>query len=217
MRGSRSPGAVEARTLPNDSEAKRGGAGKLNGREELLAALEAVLFIADEPVATSDLAVLFELPAGELEDLLFELRRVLGERTRGIVLRQVAGGWGLATHPDAAPYLKRFVGEQRSGRLIQAALETLGIVAYRQPISRAQISEIRGVSSDGVLRTLVLRGMLEEVGRDPGPGQAILYGTTDLFLERLGLNSLEDLPPLADFMPGPAEVERMESGLGPGL
>lgn len=179
--------------------------------------LEAVLFVADDPVPTADLAVLFELPAHEIEALLGSLGRSLEEADRGIVLRQVAGGWRLATHPGSAPYLERFVGEQRHGRLSQAALETLAIVAYRQPIARGQLAEIRGVSSDGVLRTLISRGVVEEVGRDPGPGQAVLYGTTDLFLERLGLNSLAELPSLADFMPDSLAVDRMESGLGPGL
>lgn len=179
--------------------------------------LEAVLFIADEPVPTADLAVLFELPAHRIEELLVSLQQSLEEQRRGIVLRKVAGGWRLASHPDSAPYLERFVGEQRHGRLSQAALETLAIVAYRQPISRGQLAEIRGVSSDGVLRTLISRGVVEEVGRDPGPGQAILYGTTRVLLERLGLERLSDLPSLADFMPDSRAVERMESGLGPGL
>ncbi|HEU4867194.1 MAG TPA: SMC-Scp complex subunit ScpB [Actinomycetota bacterium] len=185
--------------------------------EDLLRHLEAVLFIADEPVPTADLAVLFELPSHRIEELLTALATGYEESRRGIVLRSVGGGWRLATHPESAPYLERFVGEQRHGRLSQAALETLAIVAYRQPISRGQLAEIRGVSSDGVLRTLIARGVVEEVGRDPGPGQAILYGTSRLFLERLGLNDLSDLPALAEFMPDTKAVERMESGLGPGL
>ena len=179
--------------------------------------LEAVLFIADEPVATADLAVLFEVPAHHIDQALRALRASLEETGRGIVLRSVAGGWRLATAPDSAPYLERFVGEQRHGRLSQAALETLAIVAYRQPISRGHIAEIRGVSSDGVLRTLISRGVVEEVGRDSGPGQAILYGTSRLFLERLGLSSLSELVSLAEFMPDSRAVERMESGLGPGM
>lgn len=179
--------------------------------------LEAVLFIADEPVPTLDLAVLFEVPAAEVERQLQDLAASLEEAGRGVVLRRVAGGWRLATHPDAAQYLERFVGEQRSARLSRAALETLAIVAYRQPISRGQLAEIRGVSCDGVLRTLVSRGVITEVGRDPGPGQAILYGTTPLLLERLGIDSLDELPSLAEFMPDGATVEKMESGLGPGL
>jgi len=186
-------------------------------RSDLLRHLEAVLFIADEPVPTADLAVLFELPSHEIDELLLALRASYEESGRGIVLRIVGGGWRLATHPESAPYLERFVGEQRHGRLSQAALETLAIVAYRQPISRGQLAEIRGVSSEGVLRTLITRGVVEEVGRDSGPGQAILYGTSQLFLERLGLNGLSDLPVLAEFMPDTKAVERMESGLGPGL
>lgn len=189
----------------------------MDERSDLLRHLEAVLFIADEPVPTADLAVLFELPSHRIEELLASLQQGYQESRRGIVLRSVAGGWRLATHPDSAPYLERFVGEQRHGRLSQAALETLAIVAYRQPVSRGQLAEIRGVSSDGVLRTLITRGVVEEVGRDPGPGQAILYGTSQLFLERLGVNDLSELPSLADFMPDSKAVERMESGLGPGL
>ncbi len=189
----------------------------MKDRSAVLRHLEAVLFIADEPVPTADLAVLFELPAHRIGDLLRSLQASLEEEGRGIVLRSVAGGWRLATSPESAPYLERFVGEQRHGRLSQAALETLAIVAYRQPISRGQLAEIRGVSSDGVLRTLVSRGVVEEVGRDQGPGQAILYGTSQVFLEQMGLNALSELPSLADFMPSSKEVERMESGLGPGL
>lgn len=179
--------------------------------------LEAVLFIADEAVPTADLAVLFELPSTRIEYFLEEMTRRLEEGDRGIVLRRVAGGWRLATHPDTAPYLERFVGERRGSRLSHAALETLAIVAYRQPVTRGQISDIRGVSSDGVLRTLVVRGVVEEVGRDPGLGQAILYGTTPLFLEKVGLDALSELPSLAELMPDASAVERMESGLGPGL
>ena len=189
----------------------------MQDRPDLLRHLEAVLFIADEPVPTADLAVLFELPSNRIEELLSTLRTNYEEENRGIVLRTVAGGWRLSTHPDSAPYLERFVGEQRHGRLSQAALETLAIVAYRQPISRGQLAEIRGVSSEGVLRTLITRGVVEEVGRDPGPGQAILYGTSQVFLERLGLNDLSELPSLSEFMPDSKAVERMESGLGPGL
>jgi segregation and condensation protein B len=189
----------------------------MRAEEDVLRALEAVLFIADEPLPTADLAVLFELPAGEVELRLSLLAERCEAEGRGVVVRRVAGGWRLATHPDTAQYLERFVGEHRAGRLTQAALETLAIVAYRQPISRAQLAEIRGVSCDAVIRTLLSRGMVQEVGRDPAPGQAILYGTTTYFLERVGLDSVDELPPLADFMPDAETVERMESGLGPGL
>jgi segregation and condensation protein B len=191
--------------------------GGMTAADQVMMVLEAVLFIADEPLPTSDLALLFELPADEVEARLAVLAERWQVQGRGVVLRRVGGGWRLATHPDTAPYLERFVGEHRAGRLTQAALETLAIVAYRQPISRTQLAEVRGVSCDAVVRTLVSRGMVQEVGRDEGPGQAILYGTTTYFLERLGLDSVGQLPPLADFMPDRNSVERMESGLGPGL
>jgi len=184
---------------------------------ELRRAVEAVLFVAEEPVAASELALVLEEPVSAVEVVLDELGRSYDEEGRGFVLRKVAGGYRLATHPAAAPFLERFVSGQRAPRMTQAALETLAVVAYRQPVSRAQIAEIRGVSPDAVLRTLVARGVVQEVGRDPGPGNAILYGTTDAFLERLGLMGLSDLPPLAGFMPSTTDVERMESGLGPGV
>lgn len=186
-------------------------------RQEMRRVIEAVLFITDEPVASSELALLLETPIVEVESELEALAGFLADREGGVVLRRAAGGWQLATPPEAAPFLERFIAEARAPRLSQAALETLAIVAYRQPISRGQVAEIRGVSAEGVLRTLIGRGLVQEVGRDPGPGQAILYGTTSLFLERVGLNALKDLPPLADFMPDPVAVEKMEAGLGPGL
>lgn len=189
-----------------------------NGRRPWLEqALEAVLFVADEPVPAGDLAVLTEVPTSEVLQTLQGMAATMEERSAGLVLREVAGGWRLATHPSVAGYLERFVQEQRNPRLTRAALETLAIIAYRQPVSRAQIAEIRGVSSETVIRTLVSRGFIQEVGRDPGPGLAILYGTTQEFLERLGINELSDLPELPGFMPDTEAVERMESGLGPGV
>lgn len=180
-------------------------------------AAEAILFVAEEPVPTSELALVLELPAAAVEALMDDLAGRLEAEERGFVLRRVAGGYRLATHPVTAPFLERFVTESRAPRMTQAALETLAVIAYRQPVSRAQIQEVRGVSPDSVLRTLAARGLVQEVGRDPGPGNAILYGTTSLFLERLGLMGLDGLPPVAGFMPTTAEVERMETGLGPGL
>lgn len=185
--------------------------------DELRRTLEAILFVADEPLPASDLAVLLEVAVSEIQAQLESAAAEYESTGRGIVLRQVAGGWRLTTHPSAAPFLERFVEESRNPRLTQAALETLAIVAYRQPISRAQIAEIRGVSSESVIRTLIARGVVQEIDRDPGPGNAILYGTTTEFLERMGLNSLADLPPLPEFMPEVAAVEKMEAGLGPGL
>lgn len=189
----------------------------MSGGGELIRVLESVLFAAGEPVPVADLAVLLEMPAARVEQEVERLARRYEEEGRGLVLRKVAGGWRMASHPAAAPYLERFVAGGRTSRLTQAALETLAVIAYRQPVSRGQIAEIRGVSSEGVIRTLVARGLVEEVGRDPGPGGAVLYGTTPAFLERLGLDGLDGLPPLTRFMPAPGEVERMESGLGPGV
>ncbi|HZP28265.1 MAG TPA: SMC-Scp complex subunit ScpB, partial [Acidimicrobiia bacterium] len=129
------------------------------------------------------------------------------------VLARVAGGYRFQTHPDLAPYVEHFVLEGQHVRLSGAALETLAIIAYKQPISRGQISAIRGVNVESTLSTLIQRGYVEESGRDPGPGLAVLYGTTTLFLERLGLDSLRDLPPLGDFVPDASVVEALERGL----
>src|SRR5918999_4195224 len=134
---------------------------------------------------------------------------------RGFVVVRVAGGYRFQSHPDLAPYVERFVLEGQSARLSAAALETLAIVAYKQPVSRAQVAAIRGVNVDGVMRTLQQRGYVEEVARDHGPGQASLFGTTRQFLESLGLDSLDALPPLGDFVPGPEVVEALEHGLRP--
>ena len=128
---------------------------------------------------------------------------------------RVAGGYRFQSAPDLAAHVERFVLEGQTARLSAAALETLAIVAYKQPLSRGQIAAIRGVNVDGVLRTLQQRGFVAEVGRDPGPGTATLFGTTPLFLERLGLDGIADLPPLGDFVPGADVVEILEQGLRP--
>jgi segregation and condensation protein B len=135
------------------------------------------------------------------------------EAGHGFQLARVAGGYRYQSHPDVAAYVERFVLEGQRARLSGAALETLAIVAYKQPISRAQIASIRGVDPDGVLRTLQGRGYIDQVGRDPGPGQAVMWGTTPSFLEKLGIDSVADLPPLAEFMPGADVVESLEKGL----
>lgn len=189
----------------------------MSGTEWVVRTLEAVLFLADEPVTSSDLAQLVELPAARIDAVLTDMSADYLDRQRGIVLRRVAGGWRLSTHPEAAPYLERFVKDQRSTRISQAALETLAIIAYRQPISRSQLNEIRGVNCDRAVRALSLAGVIEELSRDEGPGRAILYGTTSAFLEKAGLDSLSDLPPLVESMPDASSVERMEAGLGPGM
>jgi segregation and condensation protein B len=178
-------------------------------------AIEAVLMVAEQPVEAQLLAQLLEVPAAQVTALCQELAAHYEATERGFSLVSVAGGWRFQSHPDLAPYVERFVLEGQSSRLSAAALETLAIVAYKQPVSRAQVAAIRGVSVDGVMRTLQQRGYISEVGKDPGPGQALLFGTTSSFLERLGLNDLSELPPLADFVPGADVVEHLEAGLRP--
>jgi segregation and condensation protein B len=176
--------------------------------------LEAILFVAEEPVTAAELAEVTERPKAEIEDSLIDLADNLGAN-RGVVLRNVAGGWRLYTHPDALGYLERFASTDRAKRLSAAALEALAVVAYKQPVSRGQVAEIRGVDSDHALKTLERRGVVAEIGRAPGPGQAVLYGTTDLFLEKLGVPSLADLPPLADHVPPAQIVETLEMPMRP--
>ncbi len=165
-------------------------------------AIEAILLVVDEPVDPHTVAQVLEVATEDVVATLRALRADYVDAGRGFVLREVAGGWRLYTDPGAAPYVERFVLHGRSGRLSQAALETLAIVAYKQPVTRAQISQIRGVDADGAVRSLVSRGLVEEVGRDASPGQPLLYGTTRACLEQLGLRDLRDLPPLAGFAPG---------------
>jgi segregation and condensation protein B len=179
--------------------------------------VEAILLIADEPVAAGLIGEVLEKPKAEVEGLLEQLAEDYSADDRGFVLRQAAGGWRLYTSPDCDPWLERFVQSHSHSRLTGAALEVLAIVAYRQPISRAQISEIRGVDSDGVVRTLAHRGLIEEVGRESAPGAPALFAVTTAFLEQMGLGSVEDLPPLTSFMPSPETVADMEAKLAPDM
>ena len=176
-------------------------------------AIEAILMVADQPVEPHLLAQLLEVSPGRIEEICAEIGSEYQNEDRGFELVRVAGGYRFQSHPDLSPYVERFVLEGQSARLSAAALETLAIVAYKQPVSRAQIGAIRGVNADGVIRTLMSRGYITEVGRDPGPGQAVLYGTTALFLERLGLDRVENLPPLAQFVPGADIMEALENSL----
>ena len=176
-------------------------------------ALEAIVMVADAPVEPNLLAQLLEVSPARVEELCAELDAGYRDEDRGFQLVRVAGGYRFQSHPDLALYVERFVVEGQTARLSAAALETLAIVAYKQPVSRAQIASIRGVNAEGVIRTLQARGFIAEVGRDPGPGQAVLYGTTPLLLERLGLNGVEDLPPLAQFVPGPEIMDTLEQSL----
>jgi segregation and condensation protein B len=189
--------------------------GRMSSSEPVDArALEALFFVSDEPLSSSILAQTLDLDRRTVESLCDALQASLEERGSGLVLRNVAGGWRLFTHPDVQPQVERFVLSSRQARLTKAALEALAIVAYKQPVTRHQVSAIRGVNSDGVLRALQDRGLIEEAGREPTPGRPLLYATTPQFLERLGLPSLAALPalaPLLDAAPddaeGPVEAE----------
>ncbi len=180
---------------------------------EMTAAIEAVLMAATEPVAPAELAQLLEIATARVEELCTQLASDYARDGRGFVLARVAGGYRYQTHPDQAPYVERFVLEGQASRLSGPALETLAIVAYKQPISRAQLSAIRGVNVEATLRTLVQRGYVEEIGHEATLGSPALFGTTQTFLEKLGIDSLADLPPLADFMPDAHIVEALERGL----
>jgi segregation and condensation protein B len=172
--------------------------------------LEAILLVADEPVAENLLAQIVERPTSEVAETLRELSDGYTAERRGFDLREVAGGWRFYTRTECAGIVERFVSDGQEVRLTQAALETLAVVAYRQPVSRARVSAVRGVNCDGVMRTLVLRGLVEESGTDVETG-AILFQTTSYFLERLGLARLSDLPDLAPFLP-----DQLDDELDPG-
>lgn len=181
-----------------------------------LAALEAVLFVTESPVPAGELAEVLEVSTAQVEDLLLQLRDEMETRGAGLVLRTVAGGWRLYSHPDAYSYLERFATSATARKISGAALETLSVVAYRQPIARTQVSEVRGVDSDSAIRTLERLGFIEERERLSLPGNPAVYQTTELFLEKLGLASLEELPPLADHLPPASFVDSLEESLRPG-
>lgn len=175
--------------------------------------LEAILFVAESPVPIEELAEVLELPVSEVRSELDVLADRLADR--GLELRSVGGGWRLYTSPDAYAYLDRFAATATATRLSQASLETLAVVAYQQPVSRSQVSEVRGVDAESALHTLARRGLIVELGRLALPGNPAVYGTTDLFLEKMGLQSLDDLPPLADHVPAATVVESLEETFKP--
>ena len=180
---------------------------------EAARAVEAILMVADQPVEAGLLAQLLEISPTAVADLCDRLAESYRRDGKGFELVRVAGGYRFQSHADLAGYVERFALEGQVARLSGAALETLAIVAYKQPISRAQIAQIRGVNVDGVIRTLAMKGYIAEIGTDPGPGQAILFGTTPSFLAGLGIDSLADLASLGDFVPGPEIMEALEAGL----
>jgi segregation and condensation protein B len=177
--------------------------------------VEAILLLADDPVPASLIGEVLERPQAEVTAMLAGLRERYREEDRGFVLREVGGGWRLYTSPDCAPWLERFVLSHQRARLSGAALEVLAIIAYRQPISRVQIADIRGVDSDGVVKTLLQRGLIEECGTAAGAGAATLFRVSGRFLERMGIRSRDELPPLAEFMPDAEALEDMEVKLSP--
>jgi segregation and condensation protein B len=181
-----------------------------------LAALEAVLFVAEEPVPAGELAEVLEVSNARVSELLAEFAAMLEARQAGVILKEVAGGWRIYSHPDAYQHLERFSASATARRISPAALETLAVVAYRQPVSRTQISQLRGVDSDSAVRTLERMGLIEERERLSLPGNPAVYGTTNLFLERLGVGGLDELPPLADHVPPADFVDTLEESLRPG-
>jgi segregation and condensation protein B len=207
------PGAGPAATLGGPASGSTSEEASARGRPEstgsLRAALEAVLLVVDEPVSDVALAQVVEEARDKVAAALRELAAEYTEQGRGFDLREVAGGWRLYTRSDYGPVVERFVRDGRHARLTQAALETLAVVAYRQPVSRVRVSAVRGVNVDAVMRTLVARGLVEEAGTEHETG-AILYRTTSYFLERLGLRSLDELPELAPFLPALDELDTPE-------
>jgi segregation and condensation protein B len=174
---------------------------------ELERSIEAILMVVDEPVTELTLASVLEHTVDEVVDALDSL--VGSYEGRGFTLKAINGGWRFYSHPDCSSVVEKFVLDGQQNRLTQAALETLAVIAYRQPVSRARVSAIRGVNVEAVMKTLVTRGLVEEAGLEPETG-AILYKTTSYFLERLGLNSLDDLPALAPYLP---DLDRLDEVL----
>lgn len=176
--------------------------------------IEAILFVAEEPVSAEELAAVAGVPPAEVQDALVELGDELAAH-HGLVLRNVAGGWRLYTDAELHRYLEAYATSDGARKLTNASMEALAVVAYKQPVSRGQVTEIRGVDSDHALKNLERRGLIQEIGTAPGPGQAILYATTPLFLEKMGITSITQLPALADHMPPSEIVETLEMPMRP--
>ncbi len=171
----------------------------LLSQEEHLAALEAVLFCSSDPLSALKLAEIFSLSPSEIDELLQALQTYLAENKRGIQLKEVAGGWRLFSHPAYHSYIENYVSSWDTHKLSQAALETLAVIAYHQPVTRDGVKAVRGVNSDSVIASLVEKGLVRELGRDKKAGMALLYGTTQRFLEKFALRSIKELPPLENF------------------
>ena len=183
------------------------------GAPDLRSALEALLLLADEPMSTMTLAQATRRPVEEVEPVVRELSAEYTEQGRGFDLREVAGGWRFYTRAECSPLIERWVLDGQQARLTQASLETLAVIAYQQPVSRGRVSAVRGVNVDGVIKTLLTRGLIEEAGHD-GESGSILYRTTSYFLERLGASSLDELPPLAEHLPDLGDLEEVLDSVG---
>jgi segregation and condensation protein B len=183
------------------------------GAPNLRAALEALLLLADEPMSVITLAQATRQPVEEVEPVVRELSDEYTEQGRGFDLREVAGGWRFYTRESCSPLIERWVLDGQQARLTQASLETLAVIAYQQPVSRGRVSAVRGVNVDGVIKTLLTRGLIEEAGHD-GESGSILYRTTSYFLERLGASSLDELPPLAEHIPDLGDLEEVLDSVG---
>ncbi|CAM3740010.1 SMC-Scp complex subunit ScpB [Smaragdicoccus niigatensis] len=183
----------------------------LSGRE-LRSALEAMLLVVDSPVPAEQLATAVESPTALVEAALAEIAADLDRIDSGVELRHVGDGWRYLTRATYAPYVERMLQDASRAKLTRAALETLAVVAYRQPVTRARVSAVRGVNVDGVMRTLLARGLISEAGTDTQT-HATTYGTTELFLERLGLASLSELPPIAPLLPGTDAIDELNESL----
>jgi segregation and condensation protein B len=190
--------------LPADAPAL----GELADEVALEAALEALLLVVDAPTDEETLAAALGEPTGRVRTALTRMARAYTDAGRGFDLRHVGGGWRLYTRDVHAPYVEKLLLDGQRAKLTRAALETLAVVAYRQPVTRARVSAVRGVNCDGVLRTLLTRGLIEEAGIDPGT-QGTLFRTTELFLERLGLSGLDELPPIAPLLPDVDAIDEL--------
>lgn len=183
------------------------------GAPSLRAALEALLLLADEPMSVMTLAEATRTPVEKVESVVAELASEYTEQGRGFDLREVAGGWRFYTRAECSPLIERWILDGQQARLTQASLETLAVIAYQQPVSRGRVSAVRGVNVDGVIKTLLTRGLIEEAGTD-NESQAILYRTTGYFLERLGISTLEELPPLAEHLPDLGDLDEVLDSVG---
>ncbi|MCL2526221.1 MAG: SMC-Scp complex subunit ScpB [Coriobacteriia bacterium] len=182
--------------------------------DTLRGALEALLFVSDEPVSSGQLSKILDRDLVEVDEALRSLAESYTEENRGFQLREVAGGWRMYTHPAYAPVIEAYVLSWDTRKLSQAALEVLSVIAYKQPVTRAGINAVRGVSSESVVSSLIEKGLVRELGRDAHAGNAILYGTTTTFLTKFGLKSIDDLPPLEDFAPDEQTQASIKRRLG---